>query len=226
MTSIILHHYLVFHYFEGMSRGVFIVFEGIDGCGKSTQFDFLSQSYCGLFGETVFISFPFLFTPIGRLIDDILHKRVPTPSPPALHLLFTANRHSLNDYIKKMLLSGKNVICNRYVYSGMAYTCAQENFIYDLQWCETCEQHLIKPDLVIYFNIDVINAVKRKNDQDGLYDGKIDFLKRVSEVYKTFFTLPFWVNIDANRSKEEVSKEVIQVLNDFKKKEICSLSYF
>ena len=226
MTSLILRHYLVFLYFEGMSRGVFIVFEGIDGCGKSTQFDILSQTYYGLFGETVFISFPFLFTPIGRLIDDILHKRVPPPPPSALHLLFSANRHSLNEYIKEMLLSGKNVFCNRYVHSGMAYTCAQENFIYDLKWCEACEEHLIKPDLVIYFDIDVINAVKRKNDQDDLYDGKIDFLERVSKVYKTFFSLPFWVNIDANGSKEEVSKEVIEVLNDFKKKEISSLSYF
>ena len=66
----------------------------------------------------------------------------------AVHLLFAGNRWEEKRQIAELLESGTHVICDRYAYSGVAYSLAKGlNF----EWCCGADRGLIMPDLVIYF---------------------------------------------------------------------------
>ena len=50
-----------------------------------------------------------------------------------------------------MIDSGINIICDRYAYSGIAFSCAKG---LDLNWCKKCEEGLPEPDVIFYFEVD------------------------------------------------------------------------
>ena len=68
--------------------------------------------------------------------------------PEAVHILFSMNRWEEKNQILDMLNSGTNVICDRYAFSGVAYSLAEGlNF----EWCKGADSQLIQPDLTIFF---------------------------------------------------------------------------
>jgi dTMP kinase len=67
----------------------------------------------------------------------------------AVHLLFTMNRWEMKKQLVQMLESGTDVICDRYSYSGCAYSVAKG---LDFDWCCSAERGLVLPDLVVYFD--------------------------------------------------------------------------
>ena len=74
------------------------------------------------------------------------------PSPDqTIHLLFSANRWESSNEIVTLMEAGKDVICDRYVYSGVAYSSAKG---LDFEWCYSSDKGLPKPDLVIFLDID------------------------------------------------------------------------
>lgn len=76
------------------SRGVFVVLEGTDRVGKSTQAKLLADALGRIYGsETYLIRFPDRSTTIGECINRYLSDKVDL-NPQAIHLLFTANRFS------------------------------------------------------------------------------------------------------------------------------------
>ena len=75
-----------------LSRGLFIVLEGSDRVGKSTQAKLLAETLSGIYGnETYLISFPDRSTVVGNCLSNYLSGNVEI-IPHAAHLLFTANR--------------------------------------------------------------------------------------------------------------------------------------
>lgn len=76
---------------DSTKRGLFIVFEGLDRCGKTTQVNLL-HDHCKSHNIDAFpIDFPLRTTPIGSLIDGYLKNQTTFPDE-AIHLLFSANR--------------------------------------------------------------------------------------------------------------------------------------
>ena len=99
------------------TKPLFIVFEGIDGAGKSTQAGMLADR---LRADEI----PFILTaepsdgPTGRLIKSLKVR----PNPEEEARLFTEDRrHHVQNVIIPALKEGKTVICDRYVYSSVAY---------------------------------------------------------------------------------------------------------
>ena len=70
------------------------------------------------------INFPNRKSSTGRMIDDFLKNKINLPKE-VIHLLFSANRWEVNQEIKNCLSAGRDVICDRYWYSGVAYSYAQ-----------------------------------------------------------------------------------------------------
>lgn len=70
------------------------------------------------------MNFPDRTTPIGHMINDFLRQQTEL-SNEAIHLLFSANRWEQMKNIKETLESGINIICDRYWYSGVAYSTAK-----------------------------------------------------------------------------------------------------
>ena len=162
-------------------RGVFIVFEGIDRAGKSTQLAslFKDLSKCGV--PAFDTRFPNYDAPTGALLRSYIRGSGTAPTTKrATHLLFAANRAECMPLIEAALAQGMTVICDRYAYSGIAYSVGLGE---SLQYCQSVEADLPAPDAVIYFKLPVADAVKRAGFGGDCHD--IEALQeRIKETYE------------------------------------------
>lgn len=157
-------------------RGCFIVFEGIDRAGKSTQAEILARK---LSSSVKCVRFPNYDTPSGQILLSYLKSKVDMDARTS-HLLFAANRAECVADIKKSLENGVTVVCDRYVLSGVAYSVAKG---LDVDWCCAVERGLPKPDLVILLCVDVDVVEKRSEFGSDRHDKK-DFLIKVQTAYQ------------------------------------------
>lgn len=129
-----------------LRRGLFVVFEGCDRTGKSTQVAALLKTLSKTRAGAVGIRFPNRSSATGQMIDKYLKGKT-AMSVQAMHLIFSANRWEDEKMISETLASGKHVVCDRYSYSGMAYSRAQG---LDAQWTQMTEVGLPVPDVIFY----------------------------------------------------------------------------
>jgi dTMP kinase len=166
------------------SRGVFILFEGIDRCGKTTQANMLTKYLGGLVktpnqGNNVeFIRFPDRTSTIGQMINSYLVSAT-NMNDNTIHLLFSANRWEASQEIERKLNAGCNLVCDRYAYSGVAFSSAKG---LDLEWCKACDIGLPAPDCVIYLDMPVEEAAGRGQYGEERYE-KVDFQLKVREKF-------------------------------------------
>lgn len=146
------------------SRGAFIVFEGVDRCGKTTQCSLLFKHLLGLGMAAVAMRFPNRTTLVGNLINSYLESNENLDDR-AIHLLFSANRWEAAPTLADTLANGATVICDRYAYSGVAFSSAklavdgQEPLT--VEWCQGCDKGLPAPDVVIFLDLSQEEAEKR-----------------------------------------------------------------
>lgn len=200
-------------------KGLFITIEGSDGSGKSTQIELL-KSYL----QTKEYDFIFTREPGGTVIseavrDIILNKDYMEMSDVTESLLYAAARaQHVNELIIPSLEDGKLIICDRFVDSSIAYQgYARELDIESIEMVNNYATRGIQPDLTILLDIDVENALKRKKKQkelDRMELEKLDFHKKVSDGFKELaITNSNRIKlIDANRTIDEVHKEIIQLI--------------
>jgi len=153
-----------------MNRSLFIVFEGLDRAGKSTQVAMLNE-YLSLKYPCNILKFPNRQTTLGKLIDSYLKAEVDV-SDQSIHLLFTANRWEIVPRMQQLLKNNEIIICDRYSYSGIAYSAAKENM--DFQWCKIVESGLPKPDIVFFMDVATSEISTRQGFGDEIYE-KLDF---------------------------------------------------
>jgi dTMP kinase len=153
-------------------RGAFIVFEGIDKAGKTTQAKSLVEWLCKKEMPAIYFAFPERSTPIGQIINTYL-QTTSTTTPKddltqecdakTMHLLFSANRWECIPKIMHYIKSGVHVICDRYAYSGVAYTIAKNCKHATPEWCKSADQNLPIPDLVFYLDVNPTLGAQRAN---------------------------------------------------------------
>eukprot|EP00696_Hemimastix_kukwesjijk_P006452 gnl/Hemi2/18168_TR6007_c0_g1_i1.p2 gnl/Hemi2/18168_TR6007_c0_g1~~gnl/Hemi2/18168_TR6007_c0_g1_i1.p2 ORF type:complete len:215 (-),score=50.41 gnl/Hemi2/18168_TR6007_c0_g1_i1:61-705(-) len=191
------------------TRGAFIVFEGVDRSGKSTQAkklaDWLAANSLG--GKTAkLIRFPDRTTPIGTMINGYLSGTLNTDDN-AIHLLFAANRWECRAQIESDLSAGIHLICDRYSYSGVAFSAAKG---LDRDWCLSCERGLPEPDAVVYLDMPIESAATREGFGEERYETK----EMQARVYKQYAALqgPIWKVIDARSTIEGLHEQVKAVV--------------
>ncbi|EAX97024.1 thymidylate kinase family protein [Trichomonas vaginalis G3] len=189
------------------TRGKFILFEGCDGSGKSTQCKLLANS--GLFPKVEQMCFPDRTTEIGQMINAYL-KKSSNLVDEAIHLLFTANRWELSPKIKELLNNGTTIICDRYYYSGVVYSAAKGM---DVDWCLAPEKGLPQPDLVIFIDISPEVQAKRKGFGEEIYE-KTEFQNKVRELFLSLKD-DRWRIIDGNQPLEKVSEDIQKVIKEY-----------
>ncbi|XP_032779463.2 thymidylate kinase [Daphnia magna] len=194
---------------EIMKRGALIVLEGCDRSGKTTQcqkvMSWLQQSNI----ESHFMRFPERSTTIGSLINKYLECSAELEDH-AIHLLFSANRWELMPDMKKILCKGTNIIVDRYSYSGIAFSAAKPNM--DLTWCKKSDNGLLKPDLVIFLDIDPTVAQSRGEYGVERYEN-LEMQKLVRSNYLKLKD-ETWKVVDASRSVEEVTRDICQLVKE------------
>lgn len=197
-----------------MSQGCFIVFEGIDGSGKSEQYNRLTERLKNDY-DVLATAEPTKGMPIGNLIRQVLYGSEET-SEEALALLFAADRVAhTQKKIKPALEEGKVVISDRYVYSSLAYQSKGMNKELDLDWVKTINKFALDPDIVIFLDITPEEGQKRlANGQirvkDHTYFEDIVKQEKIRSVYYQIFSLmksDLWVYSEEYKKKDfELSK--------------------
>jgi dTMP kinase len=171
-----------------MSGGCFIVVEGIDGSGKSEQFQRLTKRLKKRGYKLVATREPTKVYPVGRLIEKVLREEEQV-SEEALALLFAADRADHTERkIKPALEEGAVVVSDRYVHSSLAYQSRGMSKELDLDWIRMINRHALEPDAVILLDISPeVGQARLSNGQvrikDHSYFENISQQKRIRKVY-------------------------------------------
>ena len=181
-------------------KGVFIVIEGLDGSGKTTQATILarrlSQSH-----NAVLTAEPSRGK-IGAFIRECClyeQKRLPTE---AEALLFAADRiEHIQDEVKPALDAGKLVICDRYVYSSLAY---QGSAGLSLDWIKTINARALQPDFSIFIDVSPERVLERLKRKRSVME-TLETQKKVRDVYLKFVAKGELVKVDGDKPKEVVA---------------------
>jgi len=205
-------------------RGKFIVFEGIDGSGKSTQIKMIAKRIQDL-NLKVYPTFEPTAGPIGSLIRQMLSGKIKTDQR-TLASLFAADRmdHLVNevDGIQKKVDGGELVICDRYYFSSYAYHAQYM----DMEWvihANSLNAEILRPDLTVFIDVEPEKCFERiKNNRSDfeMYE-KIDIMKNVRinylKSFEHFKNLEKITVIDGNNSMEQVADalfhEVMKTIN-------------
>ncbi|KAL5476299.1 hypothetical protein EMCRGX_G026225 [Ephydatia muelleri] len=149
-------------------RGAFIVFEGCDKVGKSTQCQRLVAAMTRDDFKVQSLKFPDRTTAIGKAIDEYLNNKVELEDH-AIHLLFSANRWESIPMIKQLLLSGTSLVVDRYAFSGVAFTAAKMVSGTTMEWCKSPDVGLPAPDVVFYLTLPAEVAQTRQEYGAGTH---------------------------------------------------------
>ncbi len=192
-----------------MNRGLLIVLEGIDQCGKTTISKLLKNKLEELNLKTIIQTFPDKSTLIGNVINSYLQGNTKL-SPQESHLLYSLNRHEKKSFMEEKLYNNYNIICDRYIFSGIAYSLANG---LDYNFCLNTEQYLIKPDLIFYFDISITETNKRRKSlKTDIYETS-NFQTKVKEAYSKIKNKD-WIIINANQTPEEITNIILKhILN-------------
>ena len=146
---------------DSIKQGRFIVFEGIDGAGKTTQIEKLAARLRSE-GRKVAVTAEPTASVSGGLLRDALagiHKRTACE----MAALFVLDRifHNVNPSgIEAMLAEGYDVICDRYYYSSMAYQGSQT----DADWVRDMNlkcPEIRRPDLCVFLDLSPEESMRR-----------------------------------------------------------------
>jgi dTMP kinase len=197
----------------------FVIFEGGDGSGTSTQIELLKGRFDSRRGGGV----PALFTtfeptggPIGRMIRQALRGDLPL-RPETAARLFAADRNEHlygGGGVAEHCLLGELAVSDRYVPSSLVYQgleCGEE-------LPALLNRDFPLPELILFFDLDPEIALERLETRSGrdLYE-RLDFQIRVRERYRAL--LPAYASpgarleyLDASRPAEELAEEVWRLL--------------
>lgn len=135
-------------------RGRFIVFEGIDGAGKTTQINLLAERLRAE-GRRVMVTAEPTVSVTGGLLRDALGG-IAKRTAGEMAALFVLDRifHNVNPVngIEKMLADGVDVICDRYYYSSLAYQGSETDFDWVADMNLNCPE-IRRPDCCIFLDL-------------------------------------------------------------------------
>ncbi len=167
-----------------MNTSRFIVLEGIDGSGTTTQSKLLHQRLQDL-GLPALLTFEPTNSPVGRIIRSILNRSYPA-HPETLAYLFAADRHdhlhNPETGMLKYLREGSWVVLDRYVFSSLAYQsveCSQDIV-------STLNNNFPLPEITFFLDLPAEVSLKRIDLREGspeIYE-KEEFQQKVRKQYQ------------------------------------------
>ena len=196
-----------------MSKGLFITFEGADGCGKTTQLMLLAK-YLKAQGREIVVTREPGARGLGEKIREILLNYDGEVSSRAEAFMFLADRAQHIDVIvNPAIKSGKIVLCDRHTDSSVAYQGYGRRLdIDEIKRLNSIATNGKKPDMTLIFDIDVETSMARVGDtKDRMESAGIEFFNRVRNGYLEIAKQePNRVKVlDASKSIEEIHKNVI-----------------
>ena len=194
----------------------FIVIEGLDGAGTTTQKKEI-ESELNAIGLKTYTTHEPTDNPIGRIVRAVLRSEFST-TPEALAYLYTSDRHDHlynNEYgLIKHIENGEIVISDRYFFSSIAYQSVE----CDPDFVRMINSPFPLPEIVIFVDTPVsacLNRIEKRGEEKEIFD-KSEFLEKVRANYiEEFKNLPpevRFLRIDGNLSIEEIKKKALDFI--------------
>jgi dTMP kinase len=196
-----------------MSKGKFIVFEGLDGSGQTTQINLL-EKYLKSKNQKVHITAEPTNNIIGGLIRGLLTKQWQM-SNTGMQLLYCADRaHHLESEVIPALENGNHVISSRYFFSTIAFGSLDN----DLEWLESLNKNFPVPDVTFFIRVPAKECVRRIEssrfrkeffEKEKKLNQVIKTYDKIAESgkYKDFYT------IDGQQPIEKVHRDIKKIIN-------------
>ena len=199
-----------------MKKGLFITFEGIDGCGKTTQINLLKE-YLEKKGYEVILTREPGAKGLGQKLREILLNYDGKVSSTCEAFLFLADRaQHIDCLIKPAINLGKIVLCDRHIDSTVAYQgYGRGQDIERIEYLNNIATGGLKPDLTIVFDVDVNTSERRVgNTKDRMETSGREFFERVRQGYlkigeKDFERVKI---INSSDTIENIHKKVIELV--------------
>ena len=194
--------------------GRFVVLEGMDGAGTTTQARALVHHIIAGGGEATYTREPSDGV-VGTHIRRILrHEVAYGVSERTLAALFAADRlEHVDREIRPALEAGVDVVCDRYVLSSLAY---QGVMTGDLEWVVQLNGHAPAADLTVLLDLSESEASRRRsvrNDPRERYE--IDDTQRaVADAYRTIAAQAGAVVLDGSGAAGEITQRIVEILEE------------
>jgi dTMP kinase len=187
--------------------GRFLVLEGIDGCGKSTQAARLAEHLGAV------LTFEMGATPLGRAVRELVLGGTTHPSDMAEALLIAADRaQHMAEVVEPALAAGRHVVSDRHAASTLAYQGWGRGLpLEDLVILIELATAGRRPDLTLLLDLPVeLAEQRRRGDADRMEQNELAFFERVRAGYlaQAEAEPETWVVIDARLPLDEVSAAV------------------
>ncbi len=210
-------------------KKLFIVFEGIDSSGKSTQAELLKKYFIES-GEQAVISSEPSNGIIGNLIRQALKQRIffcrdRDLFDEQMAYLFAADRHDhlYNDIdgVFKLIKDNFHVISTRYYFSSLAYNCDTTE---EFQFVSKLNDRFPNPDLTIYIDLPIEVSLARLKERSlqEIYETKAK-LTKVREQYQRIFANysgkamradAHLIAIDGNKDQQSIHQQIVQFIEE------------
>jgi dTMP kinase len=194
-------------------KGCFVVLEGVDGAGTTTQAARLAAALRSQ-GRSVRVTREPSDGPIGSLIRLVLTGRLANPGWQAMALLFAADRMDhLNAEILPFLESGGVVISDRYDASSLAYQSVSSGED-TVDWIRALNSYARRPDLVLVLSVPAETAEARRNARGGaeeLYE-KRELQRALAKFYvelSTHMPADTIEILDGTQTADEVTRALL-----------------
>lgn len=221
----------------------FIVIEGLDGAGKSTQLKLLSNYFNERGVEVETLHFPRTDSPFfGEMVARFLRGELGALNevdPYIVALLYAGDRKDASELLNGWLSNNKTVLLDRYVYSNIAFQCAKlasedgqvklRDWIYDLEFNYF---GIPKPDLNIFldvpFDFTVSRLTKKRDGKDreylngssDIHEDDLSFQEKVRRVYlnqvdfdPNFVVVPCNNNSGSMGNQNDIFNKIIPIIN-------------
>ena len=199
------------------TRGKLIIFEGTDGCGKTTQTELLRRRIAEYTGAPcLFEREPDSRNIVGAVIRSALYGGVKI-SPRSMAYLHVADRLEHIEFMLPLLESGSHIVCDRYYLSNMAYNSGEGLSVEDVYELNRPCAEALSPDAIVYLDVPPeVTRARRAADRasEEIYDAD-EKQKRIRNNFEMALECVAKaegeqkiIRINAARTFEEVSDEI------------------
>ena len=190
----------------------FIVFEGIDGCGKSTALEALYDFLWNETTDSIRVGTEPTSYESGELIRKALGGSIEGISSEILLGMFLADRAIHQKEISIANVRRSWYLCDRYIYSNMVYNAKDDE---DMKRIEKLNSKFIQPDVVFYIDTPVetcLDRIARRNGKKEIFENK-EKLTEAKRRYDMIADSGKMIRIDGTLSERNVLEEILKVLN-------------
>lgn len=198
-----------------MANGKFIVIEGCEGAGKSKQSALLFESLKNR-GEDVVLTREPGGAPLGeKLRSLILDPKYAPDAVTELYMYSAARRVHLNEVVIPALERGATVICDRFIYSTLAYQGYGRGL--DLDFVREVNYRTVAPvkaDLALFLDVTPEDGFIRKGGADAgdrLEREDMEFFRRVYNGFSAMADAGELVRVDASGEKAETAQKILKL---------------